>query len=48
MATRLQALLVVAGLLAAWELVSRLALVNPKFLPPPTEVLEAWRRQIEG
>ena len=42
MGRRIQGLLVVAGLLVAWEVVSRAALVNPAFLPPPSVVLAAW------
>jgi NitT/TauT family transport system permease protein len=43
MGARGQGLLVVIGLLAGWEAVSRAALVNPAYLPPPSAVLLAWR-----
>lgn len=43
MGTRLQGLLVVLGSLVLWEAISRAALVNPAYLPPPSTVLAAWQ-----
>jgi NitT/TauT family transport system permease protein len=43
MGARLQGLLVILGLLGVWEVASRVALVNPAYLPPPSAVLLAWR-----
>ena len=36
-------LVLVVGLLGAWEALSRTALINPAYLPPPSAVLLAWR-----
>jgi NitT/TauT family transport system permease protein len=42
MASRLQGLLVVVGVLLAWEALPRVGLVNPAYLSPPSVVLIAW------
>jgi ABC-type amino acid transport system permease subunit len=43
MNTRLQGLLLILGLLVAWEALSRAALINPAYLPPPSSILLIWQ-----
>jgi len=41
--TRIQGLLVIVAILAAWEAAAWASLVNPAFLPPPSSILLAWK-----
>ncbi len=43
MSTRIQGLLVIVAILAAWEAAAWASLVNPAFLPPPSSILLAWK-----